>query len=164
MWHQEVRDGGPGCHSSGWRQAGFRRRSGGHTRCRGRDLGRFWRGGAETPCGGRALPGSTCRMDSLSWCLPPHTKTVDPSGRVRKGKVTTFGWSIPGMGWRLVLQFQGEVSGADVVGGEGCEEGGGGIVEGGFDLCPAALFAIDKAEDGGDGHSGFASGFDGGDG
>ena len=37
-------------------------------------------------------------------------------------------------------------------------------VAGGFDVGAATLFAVDEAEDAGDGHAGFASGFDGGDG
>jgi hypothetical protein len=54
------------------------------------------------------------------------------------------------------------VGGAYLGGGEDGEEGG--AVAGGFDLFAAALFAVDEAEDAGDGHAGLAGGFDGGDG
>jgi hypothetical protein len=54
------------------------------------------------------------------------------------------------------------VGGADFGGGEDGVEGGS--VAGGFDFFAPALFAVYEAEDAGDGHSGFAGGFDGGDG
>src|ERR1700679_1283993 len=60
-----------------------------------------------------------------------------------------------------------KVRGADVVGGEdGVEAGLGGsgdFGEGALDVGAATLFAVDEAEDGGDGHAGFAGCFDGGD-
>ena len=52
--------------------------------------------------------------------------------------------------------------GADVVGGEDGDEGG--FLGRGFDSVAAALFAVYEAEDSGYVHSGFAGGFDGGDG
>lgn len=57
---------------------------------------------------------------------------------------------------------QCDVSCADVGGGEDGKEGDAG--DGGFDVCSAALFAVDEAEDSGDVHAGLAGGFDGGDG
>jgi hypothetical protein len=51
---------------------------------------------------------------------------------------------------------------ADVGCGEDGEEGD--ARDGGLDRCATALFAVDEAEDSGDAHAGFASGFDGGDG
>ena len=58
--------------------------------------------------------------------------------------------------------LQGDVSGADVGGGEDGVEGY--ARDCGFDVGAAALFAVYQAEDSGDVHAGFASGFDGGDG
>jgi len=55
------------------------------------------------------------------------------------------------------------VFGADLGGGEETEEGSSGC--GGFDGGTAvSFFALDNADDCGDGHAGFASSFDGGDG
>ena len=47
----------------------------------------------------------------------------------------------------------------------GCREDGeeGDAGDGGLDRGATALFAVDEAEDSGDVHAGFASGFDGGD-
>ena len=56
------------------------------------------------------------------------------------------------------------MGGANVICGKGAKKGNCGIAERGFDLCAAALFAVDQAEDAGDVHAGFAGGFDGGDG
>jgi hypothetical protein len=64
--------------------------------------------------------------------------------------------------FHLLTLSQGEVGRADFGGGEDGEEGGAGA--GGFDLFASALFAVDEAEDAGDGHAGLAGGFDGGDG
>lgn len=54
-----------------------------------------------------------------------------------------------------------DVGGADMGGGEEGEKGD--AVGDGFDADPAALFAVDEAEDAGDVHAGVAGGFDGGD-
>jgi hypothetical protein len=58
--------------------------------------------------------------------------------------------------------LQDKMGGADLCCGEDRQERGS--VAGGFDVGAAALFTIDEAEDSGDGHAGFARGFDGGDG
>ena len=67
------------------------------------------------------------------------------------------------VGWTHSFRLQlGEVSGADLSGGEDRDEGC--AVADGFDVGPTALLAVDEAEDSGDDHAGFAGGFDGGDG
>jgi hypothetical protein len=94
----------------------------------------------------------------------PRTKTtLCLLEREREGESAGEVGEVPGLGLSLLL-FEGEVGGADVVGGEGAEEWDGGVVKDGFDFCAAALFAVDEAEDGGDVHAGFAGRLDGGDG